>query len=432
MIQESNFTTPLIDLIMGLWRRADRDFGTKVARKAFRETCAAVLSGKISTVPEPPEETSHDSPEWARFVAAEDCKSVKPAIDNLGKVAKMNSLIVGSMMEPAMDESDSEDEIKALAPYAQYRIAKKRRRADPSTDRRYKANKTDEERERQRQTLDDARAKSVEVLAEKRGYPLYDLDPDEPEAMEDPEELEEDSGDVSYMERRKKNSAPVRVPIPPLPRDYRLENEWIKQNIKSPDMLYSYVVKKTGGGITWSGGLRKFFNSNDFWEFAFDTLSSGGWNDSETNKPICNVAKYITKATIGEYVRHERTKHSIFEGKFKTGKELLDYIEMNCSSMDVKYRTEEYAEWFLQQMNDVGWRFNNGATINNLPKAMADRFDAFQEWCKNNGSLLTGLNANQYGETLRIQKAIERGEWKPTADGKFRAIDLLKFAQKKD
>lgn len=434
----SQLTLPVIDLMLGLWRRADRDFKSKAARKAFRDTCSAVLRGELVDFPEPPEDTDRESSAWAAYVAAEDCKSVQGAIESIENVAKANRIVAAAMPTAATDESDSDEDIEMVLPYSSYRFIKRRRMADPSKDRRFKRNKTEVEIERQKQLLDDARAKSVAVMDEKRGYSLLDYGPEQTVEQEGPQEetsSHEEKGEpsgVGYMERRKKNCAPVKVAIPPLPKDYRMENEWVQNNIKSPDMLYSYVLKKTGEGVTWSGGLRKFFNSNDFWEFAFDTLSSGGWKDSETNKPISNISKYITKATIGEYVRHERTKYSIFDGKFKTGKELLDYIEMHCPAMDAKYRTEEYAEWFLHQMNDIGWRFNNGATINNLPKAMSDKFDAFLEWCKNNSANLEGLNPNQYGETLRIQKAIERGEWKPTADGKFRAIDLLKIAQKKD
>lgn len=434
MNESRDITAPIVDLMLGLWRRADRDFSTKVARKAFRDTCAAVLKGAVTQISEPAEDTPTDSPEWARFVAAEDCRSVKSAIDNIAAMARASRLIGGVMSGLPVDDCESDADLEMLSQFTPYKLVRRRRKSNPMTDRRYKKNKTEEELERQKRTLDEARVKSVAKMDDIRGYSLRDFEMEEETEpaqghteQESASEVDDEVSTVEYLERRKKNSKPKMVPLPPLPRDYRCENEWVKTNIKSPDMLYSYVAKKTGGGVTWSGGLRKFFDSNDFWEFAFDTLSSGGWCDSESNKPISNIGKYITKSTIGEYVRHERSKYSIFDGKFKTHKDLLDYIEMHCSTMDAKYRSEEYASWFLQQMTDVGWRFNNGSTINNLPKAMSENFAKFQEWCKKNGGALEGLNASQYGETLKIHKAIEKGQWKPNANGKFSALDLKKF-----
>ena len=423
-----NRIAPIIDLMFGLWNKADRDFKSKEARKAFRDTCMAVLRDELESAPHCDEGVSHDSPAWASQVAYEDCSSVKSAMETLSSSAVSTA---GFYYDPEdSDSSAAEQLIRSL----------RRRKINPATDRRFKANKSAREREVQIRNLAQARQAvraepSVVAPDEEPSPPPPEPTPAVPDDSSDGSDAiqtdAEQMGDAQFMARREKNSKPQVVPIPPLPRDYRKENEWIRQNIKSPDMLYTYVRKKTGGGVIWSGGLRKFFDSNDFWEFAFDTLSCGGWCDSENNKPISNVAKYITKSTIGEFVRHERSKYSIFDGKFQSGKELLEYIEMHCHMMDMKYRTEEYAEWFVHQMNEVGWRYTNGSTINNLPKAIAENFSKFEEWRATNRENLVGLNPSQYGETLRIQQAVENGEWKPMANGKFRATDLLKLVASK-
>lgn len=420
---------PVVDLLMGLWRRSDREFDKNGARRAFRETCYAVLRGETIEVAEPSEDTPHDSPEWARYVAACDCKGIGELLEGVSE-----AITESSRSYVISDDSDSDAEtVEGFFPCRIRR--KKRQKINPATDRRFKANKTATQITKMHKDLEYARGKATEVFEANRGItiPL----PEESSSTESDaslvqektattvtEDVSDISSDVEYQEKRPKNSRPQIVPIPPLPTDYRMENEWIKKHIKSPDMLYTYVRKKSGDGIRWSSGMRKYFENNDFWEFAFDTLSSGGWHDSEYNRPINNVSKYITKVTIEEFSRHEATKHSRFEGKFKNGKELLEYVEIHCYGMNNEYRTEEYCEWFLQRMNDIGWRWNNGSTINNIPAQMSKMYEEFKEWRRINERNLAGLNANQIGDTARVHRAIERGEWKPRANGKFSAMDL--------
>lgn len=421
--------SPIVDLVMGLWRRSDRDFDKKGARRAFRETCYAVLRGETIESAEPSESTPHDSPEWARYIAASDCKGIRELIEGVSEIisARTMSCVIS-------EDSDSDTEtVEGFFPCSIRR--KKRKTLNPSTDRRFKANKTAVQITKMQKDLEYARGKAAEVFEANRGITIP-LPEDASSTESDTsceqgmapahgtEDAVEISSNVEYQEKRPKNSRPQIVPIPPLPMDYRMENEWIKKHIKSPDMLYTYVRRKSGDGIHWSNGMRKYFESNDFWEFAFDTLSSGGWHDSEYNRPINNVAKYITKVTIEEFSRHEATKHSRFEGKFKDGKELLEYVETHCRGMNSEYRTEEYCEWFLQRMNDIGWRWNNGATINNISAQMSKMYDEFKDWRRDNERNLAGLNPNQIGDTARVHRAIERGEWKPRANGKFSAMDL--------
>ena len=435
---------PVLDLVMGLWKRSDRDFPKRAARNAFRETCYAVLRGEEVNITEPGEEVSHDSAEWARYVAASDCHGLGALLSNISESDDSMSNDYGFL---GMEDSDSPADFdnNNLGIYKVKR--RKMQRVNPATDRRFKTNKTRDQIEKMQKNLEQARVKANEVFEAHKGIVPETIDIPKEEShsnaimdsADEPPQTEsisttpitEESTGIEYMEKRGKNSRPQIVPLPRLPMDYRLENEWIKNNIKSPDMLYSYVRMKAGDGIKWSSGLRKFYESNDFWEFAFDTLSCGGWHDSEHNRPICNVSKYITKVVIEEYSRHEATKHSRFEGKFESGAALLDYVKTSCSGIREELLTEEYCSWFLQKMNDCGWRWNNGATINNIPGQMSRLYDEFTEWCKNNSSSLAGLNANQYGETLRIQSAIESGAWKPRANGKFCAMDLLKIAKKK-
>ena len=407
--EQKNIFHPLLDLLDGLWRRADRDFPSRKSRDAFRETCFAVLRGKSIMGIEPDENTPRDSEEWAKFVAACDCKGFGSIL------ASMSDLVIEKAKAEAMciDDSDSSTLGSISEDIRLSDIQRATKRINQQTDRRFKANQTAEQRAQQRKNLEYARAKAEEVRMAAREY------------AEDVSSSE--SSDVEYTEKRKKNSRPNKVPLPDLPVDYKKENEWVRKNIKSPDMLYSYVRAKAGDGIRWSSGMRKYFDNNDFWEFAFDTLSSGGWCDSEFNRPICNVSKYITKVIIDEFSRHEASKHSRFEGKFKNGAELLEYIKVHCSGIRPELQTEAYCSWFLQRMNDIGWRWNNGSTINNIPGQMAKLFDEFKQWCATNKSSLVGLNDNQYGETLRIQSAIASGEWKPRANGKFSALDLKKY-----
>ena len=424
---------PVVDLVVGLWRRADRDFAKKGARDAFRETCSAVLRGEIpEEIEVPSEDTPRDSAEWAQYVAYSDCAGLRTMLESISDMVSDGD---GQIFIHG-DESDSDtDSFEGFVPLP-CRIKRcKPRMLNPATDKRFKVNKTPEQIEHMHKTLEHARVKASEVLDASRGISFQcqadsDMESDCNSSQQEPTAVQSDeSSDIEYLAKRPKNSRPKKVPLPPLPTDYRMENEWIKNNIKSPDMLYSYVRMKSGDGIRWSSGMRKYFESNDFWEFAFDTLSCGGWHDSEHNRPICNVSKYITKVTIEEYSRHEATKHSRFEGKFKTGKELLDYVQLSCSGMREELKTEEYCSWFLQKMNDCGWRWNNGSTINNIPGMMSQMYKEFTEWCEKNGQNLTGLNPSQYGETLRIQNAIERGDWKPRENGKFCAMDLLKLGK---
>lgn len=421
--------TPIIDLLMGLWRRADRDYDKKGARRAFRETCYEVIRGNTLEIAEPNEDTPHDSPIWARYVAACDCKGVGEILEGIASIiAESRNTYIDN------DDSDSDD-----GPYDEFLSGnRKKRQTNPTTDRRFKANKSVAERRKMQRDLKYARGKAIEVFEANRGntIPLPDeIDDSEPYQTQEefhntfiPEESDI-SSDIEYQEKRPKNSRPQMVSLPPLPTDYRMENEWVKKYIKSPDMLYTYVRRKSGDGIRWSSGMRKFYENNDFWEFAFDTLSCGGWNDSINNRPISNVARYITKVIIEEFSRHEASKHSRFEGKFKTGRELLEYIETHCRGMKNEYKTEEYCEWFLQKMNDIGWRWNNGSTINNIPSQMTKMFDEFRDWRTKNERNLVGLNPNQIGDMARVHRAIERGEWKPRANGKFCAMDLKGLLQ---
>lgn len=398
----------IVDLMIGLWRRGDRDFSSKAARDAFRETCASVLFGEDVTIVKPLDGTSKDSPEWASYVAASDCYSLETMIETISNYVE--ETVIGGIISPE-DESDSDSSDSNRNVFRRRRV----RSINPSTDKRFKSNKTKEQLDKMNESLANARVKASEVLEANRASSP---------SVQSTCEASEDSSEIEYESKRERNSRPKNVPLPPLPMDYRLENEWIKNNIKSPDMLYSYVRKKAGDGIRWSSGLRKYFESNDFWEFAFDTLSSGGWHDSENNRPISNVSKYITKATIEEYVRHEATKHSRFEGRFKTGKELLEYVQVHCAGIADYVKTEEYCSWFLQRMNEIGWRWNNGSTINNLPGQMTKMYDEFNGWRKINERNIVGLNPDQIGDTARLHRAIERGEWKPRANGKFSAMDL--------
>lgn len=426
---------PVVDLVVGLWRRADRDFAKKGARDAFRETCSAVLRGEIpEEVVVPSESTPRDSAEWAQYVAYCDCAGLRTMLESMSDMVSDDS---GQILLQGGDESDSDaDSFEGFLPLP-YRIKRRKpRMLNPATDKRFKVNKTAAQIEQMQKRLEQARVKATEVLDANRGVVPAQEQQDsitESDGSSSPDDSStvpsDESSDIEYLAKRPKNSRPKKVPLPPLPMDYRMENEWIKNNIKSPDMLYSYVRMKSGDGIRWSSGMRKYFESNDFWEFAFDTLSCGGWHDSEHNRPICNVSKYITKVTIEEYSRHEATKHSRFEGRFKTGRELLDYIQLSCSGMRDELKTEEYCSWFLQKMNDCGWRWNNGSTINNIPGMMSQMYKDFTAWCEKNDQNLTGLNPSQYGETLRIQNAIERGDWKPRENGKFCAMDLLKLAK---
>ena len=97
--------TPVIDLIMGLWRRSDRDFDKKGARRAFRETCYAVLRGEVLEIPEPSEDTPHDSPAWARYVAACDCKGISALLDGIS-----DAITASSRQYLISDDSDSDAE----------------------------------------------------------------------------------------------------------------------------------------------------------------------------------------------------------------------------------------------------------------------------------------------------------------------------------
>lgn len=424
----------VIDLLDGLWKRSDRDFTKRAARKAFRETCLSLLRGELVEVDEPSDDCPRDSVEWARYVAVSDYEGLGKFLD---KTMSMGAVYCAPIGQQYSDESDSDDEEPfGFVPFV-LRGRKKKRMLDPSKDKRFKANKSEEQISKMAKDLEFARTKATEVFEANRGLtPTQAVEQEEENIKKElevkQEELTEESSDVVYGSKRKRNSQPVKVPLPPLPTDYRLENDWVKKNIKSPDMLYSYVRAKAGDGIRWSSGLRRYYESNDFWEFAFDTLSCGGWCDSETNKPICNVAKYITKATIGEFERHEASKHSRFEGKFKSGMELLEYIQVHCGGLSEEVQTEEYCSWFLQKMNEIGWRWSNGSTINNIPGQMTKMLPDFKEWCKSNAENLAGLNPNQYGETLRIQNAIANGDWKPRENGKFCAMDLLKLAKPKN
>lgn len=422
MSKDQSTTLAIVDLVFGLWRRADRDYSSKSARKAFRETCHRILSGEGITVLVPKEDTPCDSAEWAAYVAACDCPALKDMLDRLFEMEKERQAYLKSIAYASLEDSDSDDTFDL--PFPIWRRAKRKRTLNPDSDKRFKTNKTSTEIEQQKRQLTEARSMKAEPVATEEVVLPEEPQP-EVSSLESSPKSEESS--VAYMEKRKKRSKPKKVPIPPLPSDYTKENEWVKENIKSPDMLYSYVLMKTGNGIMLSAGMRKYWENNDFWEFAFDTLASGGWRDSEHNRPIENISKYITKATIGEFERHEATKRSRFEGKFKNGKELLDYINLCCSSVRKELRTEEYCEWFLQKMNDMGWRWGNGATINNIPGEMSRNFPEFQEWQVKNRDHLAGLTPDQYGATVRIHKALEKGEIKPKANGKYSAMDLKKY-----
>lgn len=436
--QELNIIEPIVDLVMGLWQRSDRDFNKKSSRDAFRSVCCKILKGEDIEVEEPNEDTPKDSVDWARYVAASDCKSLAILVSN------MTTLLNRSTQRVYFcgDESDSDSEYyEGMMPFSYGFKRRRKNKVNPSTDRRFKANKTQEQIEKQNKALALAREnarqssylasglsapESVEPLQKVDTNPKVDESGNN-ETLVQSEVEPVTQGDISYMPKRKKNSKPIMVPLPPLPTNYQEEHKWVKENIKTPDMLYSYVRKKSGDGILWSSGMRKYFDNNDFWEFAFDTLSCGGWCDSESNRPIFNIAKYITKVTIGEFDRHEASKHSRFEGKFKTGKDLLDYLSIHVLNIKPEFKEEGFCDWFVQKMNEVSWRWNNGTTINNIAGQMSRMYNDYQIWKTENAENLAGLNESQYGVAARIHKAIVTGEWKPQANGKYSAMDMKKF-----
>lgn len=110
------------------------------------------------------------------------------------------------------------------------------------------------------------------------------------------------------MNRNKTEQTPVLIILPPLPSDYKEENEWVRKNIKNLHGLYTYVYKKTSGWITWGEWLRDICSRYDFWDFAYDTISSNGWCDKETKKPISNISKYISAFIIKEFLGNQKIK----------------------------------------------------------------------------------------------------------------------------
>ena len=75
--------TPVLDLIMGLWQRADRDFKNKQSREAFRAICYAEILGENVNIPEPSANEPRDSVEWARYVASTDYKGIGKIIEGM-------------------------------------------------------------------------------------------------------------------------------------------------------------------------------------------------------------------------------------------------------------------------------------------------------------------------------------------------------------
>lgn len=409
--ERREFLNSIIDIVQSLWQRAESDYTDPQQRIDFLNTCFSILRGdEVPSIP------SHTEDKFRPKIAAiRDCGAIRQLIEK-------SFNFVDSQIEAMAYRYDFESDDSGTG-ISTARISRRRRSINPDTDKRFRANKTPEQIAKMENNLAKARKLYDSSSDVKSTVKQINIVPATEVADDDLDLSPSDSSD-SYAEKRSRNSHPRKVALPELPVDYKQENEWIKANIKNPDMLYSYVRKKAGDGIRWSSGLRKYFESNDFWEFAFDTLSSGGWHDSEHNRPISNVSKYITKVIIEEYSRHEATKNSRFDGKFKTGKELLEYIEVHCHSMNSDYKQEEYCEWFLQRMNDMGWRWNSGVPINNIPGQMSKMYDEYKDWCKENQRNLVGLTPAQIGDASRVYSAIQKGEWKPRANGKFSALDL--------
>lgn len=420
MIKETPTTFQrFAELCLQVYSRANDDFSQPEARDKFFRTALAVLKGDKVRAPRPADTSSRDSAPWAAYLAVRDYT---------GLSAVFNAAATGAVTTCSQDRYDDDSDSSDFSWDATSGRTPSRPPVHPRMmdadgnplvwDRslgRYRPlkphpNKGNIEKMR---SLSEQGVRTRMNLMDESLADASSAEESEPEA-------------VSFMERRAKGSKPKLVPIPKIP-SYDKENEFIRTHIKSSDMLYSYVVQKTGGGVRLSAGLRKYFESNDFWEFAFDTLCAGGWCDSATNRPIANIAKYLTKVIIEEYVAHEATKHSRFENKFKDAAALAEWIHFNYHGEKKDEMSKpEFCAWFLNTMNDCGWRDFKGRPINSIPMELTKQYEKFLEWSKENKDMTVGLNPDQYEHLLNAQRAKSAGKIKPGADGKYSWQDLQK------
>lgn len=398
------------------YNRSREDFSAEEARDAFFKTALSAMRGECTAVAKPDRSTSRDSIEWATYVAARD-------YSNIGEV-----FVLAERQDKSVEDRWDSDDSSSDGWQDDFLKAKPRRPSHPRyiddngnvfvwdyKEKGYRPIKPHPNK---------GNAAKMKALSEQGVNTRKGLD--DPTTSADDMTTPDESDSISYMERRKKGSRPNKVKIPPIP-SYDKENEYIRENIKNSDMLYSYVCQKTGGGVRLSAGLRKYFENNDFWEFAFDTLCAGGWCDSATNRPIANIAKYLTKVIIEEYVAHEATKHSRFENKFKSAEELVEWLHFNYNGeKKEEMSTPEFCAWFLKTMNDCGWRDYKGRPINSIPMELTKQYEKYTEWAKENRELTIGINPNQYEHLMNAQKAKMEGKIKPGANGKYSWKDLQK------
>lgn len=405
-----------IALCKAAYERGKEDFSDPEAREAFFLTAMDAMSGKGVAAVKPSRKTSRDSVEWARYVAARDYSGIGDVF-----------VLSGIGERQTAEETDWSDDSSESEWQDDFLRAKPRRRPSHPRyidengevfvwDAKAKAYRPIKPHPNKGNT-EKMKQMSEQGVLVRQGY-------DDSSAQEEAPLEEPDT--ISYMERRKKGCKPQKVKIPPIP-SYDKENEYIRENIKNSDMLYSYVCMKTGGGVRLSAGLRKYFDSNDFWEFAYDTLCAGGWCDSATNRPIANIAKYITKVIIEEYVAHEATKHSRFENKWKTPEELSEWIHFNYNGEKKdEIAKPEFCAWFLNTMNDCGWRDYKGRPINSIPMELTKQYEKYVEWARANQDMTIGLNPDQYVHLMNAQKAKAEGKIKPQSNGKYSWQDLQK------
>jgi len=406
------------ELCQQVYTRSNDDFSNQEAKSKFFMTALDAILGKKVRVARPDDSISRDSVQWAVYVAQRDYSglgevfeaAVKPSAARERPSWSHDFQDDGDSSAGSEDEDDSES-VRTRKPSHPRRIGE-----DGGTEVWDKSIGGYRPIKPHPNKGQSDRMKTLGVLGVKQRQWISD------ESSSAPDESEA----ISFTERRAKGSKPNLVPIPKIP-SYDKENEYIRMHIKSSDMLYSYVVQKTGGGVRLSAGLRKYFDSNDFWEFAFDTLCAGGWCDSATNRPIANIAKYITKVIIEEYTTHEATKHSRFENKFKGADDLSEWIGFNYhGEKKEEIQKPEFCAWFLKTMNDCGWRDFKGRPINSIPLELTKQYEKFVEWARDNQGMTTGINPDQYEHLMNAQRAKSEGKIKPGADGKYSWQDLQK------
>lgn len=407
------------ELCLQVYSRANDDFSQPEARDKFFRTAIAVLKGDKVRATRPADSVPRDSSPWAAYIAVRDYSGLGEVFD-----ASVRERGLPSVQNRWDDDSDSSDSPwenpvggQPTRPPVHPRMMDEN--GNPLVwDRSIGAYRP------MKPHPNKGNSEKMKTLSE-HGVRMRLNGADE-SSSEDSSDKESEPAAVSFMERRAKGSKPHLVPIPKIP-SYDKENEYIRAHIKSSDMLYSYVVQKAGGGVRLSAGLRKYFESNDFWEFAFDTLCAGGWCDSATNRPIANISKYLTKVIIEEYVAHEATKHSRFENKFKNAAELAEWIHFNYhGERKDEISKPEFCAWFLNTMNDCGWRDFKGRPINSIPMELTKQYEKYLAWSRENKDMTVGLNPDQYEHLLNAQRAKSEGKIKPGADGKYSWQDLQK------